>query len=65
MVKLRAGSSAQGSEDGAKKRRKIPDTAPLIAVLVLMMVYFTFASEYFFQVENFKNILSAWVEESL
>jgi len=58
MVKLRAGSTAQGSEDGAKKRRKIPDTAPLIAVLILMMVYFSFASEYFFQVENFKNVLA-------
>jgi ribose transport system permease protein len=58
MIKLRAGSTAQGSEEGAKKRRKIPDTAPLIAVLILMMVYFTFASEYFFQVENFKNVLA-------
>jgi len=58
MVKLRAGSTVQGSEDGAKKRRKIPDTAPLIAVLFLMMAYFTIASEYFFQVENFKNVLA-------
>jgi len=58
MVKLRAGSQAQGSEDETKKRRKIPDTAPLIGVLILMMVYFAFASEYFFQVENFKNVLA-------
>jgi ribose transport system permease protein len=58
MVKLRAGSKVQGSEEGAKKRRKIPDTAPLIGVLILMMVYFSFASEYFFQIENFKNVLA-------
>jgi len=58
MVKLRAGSKVQGSEEGAKKRRKIPDTAPLIGVLILMMVYFTITSEYFFQVENFKNVLA-------
>jgi ribose transport system permease protein len=58
MVKLRAESKVQGSEDESKKRRKIPDTAPLIAVLILMMVYFSFASEYFLQVENFKNILA-------
>jgi ribose transport system permease protein len=58
MVKLRAGSKVQTSEDDAKKRRKIPDTAPLIGVLILMMAYFTIASEYFFQVENFKNVLA-------
>jgi ribose transport system permease protein len=58
MVKLRAGLKGQTSEEVAKKSRKIPDTAPLIGVLILMMAYFTFASEYFFQVENFKNVLA-------
>ena len=58
MIKNRAKSVTAGTEDGAKKSRKIPDTAPLIAVLVLMMMYFSVASEYFFQVENFRNILA-------
>jgi len=58
MVKLRVESKVQGIDDETKKRRKIPDTAPLIGVLILMMTYFTFASEYFFQTENFKNILA-------
>ena len=58
MIKNRAKSVTEGTEDGAKKSRKIPDTAPLIAVLVLLMMYFSVASEYFFQVENFRNILA-------
>lgn len=58
MVKLKAGSTAQGTEDGVKKRRKIPDTAPLIGVLLVMMIIFSITSEYFFQVDNFKNVLA-------
>jgi ribose transport system permease protein len=58
MVKLKAGSTAQGTEDGSKKRRKIPDTAPLVGVLILMMVIFSITSQYFFQVDNFKNVLA-------
>lgn len=58
MVKLRAGSKNQDGETGTKNGRKIPQTAPLIVVLFLLMTYFSVASEYFFQVENFKNVLA-------
>ena len=58
MVKLKAGSTAQGSEEGGKKRRKIPDSAPLVGVLLFMMVLFSTTSEYFFQLDNFKNVLA-------
>jgi ribose transport system permease protein len=58
MANLRGNKVAQNSEEGAKRARKIPDSAPLIAVLILMIVYFSFASEYFLQVENFKNIFA-------
>lgn len=58
MVKVRGNKVAQNSEEGVKRARKIPDSAPLIAVLILMTVYFSFASEYFLQVENFKNIFA-------
>ena len=58
MEKLRSKKVPQNSEEGAKRQRKIPDSAPLIAVLILMIMYFSFASEYFLQVENFRNILA-------
>ena len=37
MIKDKGKARTQGTEDGAKKSRKIPDTAPLIAVLVLVL----------------------------
>jgi ribose/xylose/arabinose/galactoside ABC-type transport system permease subunit len=40
------------------KKFKLPQTAPLAAVLLLMFVIFSFTSEYFFQVDNFRNILA-------
>ncbi|MCE2647571.1 MAG: ABC transporter permease [Streptomycetaceae bacterium] len=58
MEKLRSKKVPQNSEEGANRQRKIPDSAPLIAVLILMIMYFSFASEYFLQVENFRNILA-------
>ena len=43
----------------AKKRRSIPATAPLVVFLLAMMIFFTITSEYFFDIENFRNILVA------
>lgn len=37
----------------------IPQTAPLIIFLLALMVFFTVTSEYFLDIENFKNILVA------
>lgn len=39
------------------KTRSIPQTAPLIIFLVAMMAFFSITSEYFLDIENFKNIL--------
>lgn len=58
MVKLRTGSSLQRIEGVAKQRRKVPDSAPLVGVLLMMMIVFSFSSEYFFQLDNFKNVLA-------
>jgi len=41
-----------------KTRIKLPTNAPLIIVFLLMMAFFSITSEYFFQVDNFKNILA-------
>ena len=43
----------------AKKRRSIPATAPLVVFLLAMMIFFSITSEYFFDIENFRNILVA------
>ena len=58
MVKLRTGSSLQRIEGVAKQRRKVPDSAPLVGVLLMMMIVFSLSSEYFFQLDNFKNVLA-------
>ncbi len=58
MVKLKAGSTQSSGEGGVKRLRKIPDSAPLVGVLLLMMIIFSVTSEYFFQLDNFKNVLA-------
>lgn len=58
MLKLRTGSSSQNVGGVAKQRRKIPDSAPLVGVLLMMIIVFSISSEYFFQVDNFKNVLA-------
>lgn len=47
---------------GMTKKSKvfsIPQTGPLIVFLLAMIVFFSVTSEYFFDIENFKNILVA------
>ena len=46
-------------ETEGKKRRSIPATAPLVVFLLAMMLFFSVTSEYFFDIENFRNILVA------
>jgi ribose transport system permease protein len=58
MANLAGKKVPQSSEENAKRKLKIPDSAPLVAVLFAMIAYFSFASEYFLQVENFRNILA-------
>ncbi len=43
----------------ARRRRRIPETSALIAVLALLMVFFGLKSPYFFNYDNFINILTA------
>lgn len=52
-------TTSQAVVSEAKKRRSIPATAPLVVFLLAMMAFFTITSEYFFDIENFKNILVA------
>ena len=54
-------SKTEVTADGATKTKgfSIPQTAPLIAFLVAMVVFFSITSEYFLDIENFKNILVA------
>ena len=46
-------------ESEQSKKFSIPQTAPLIVFLLAMVVYFSITSEYFLDIENFKNILVA------
>jgi ribose transport system permease protein len=57
MIK-KASHVATGESENSK-RFSIPQTAPLIVFLLAMVVYFSIASEYFLDIENFKNILVA------
>jgi ribose transport system permease protein len=57
MIK-KASHVATGESENSK-RFSIPQTAPLIVFLLAMMVYFSITSEYFLDIENFKNILVA------
>ena len=41
------------------RRFSIPQTTPLIIFLLAMMLFFSITSEYFFDIENFRNILVA------
>jgi len=57
MIK-KASHVATGESENSK-RFSIPQTAPLIVFLFAMVVYFSITSEYFLDIENFKNILVA------
>jgi ribose transport system permease protein len=54
-------STTQTNADEAKgsKGFSIPQTAPLIIFLLAMVLFFSITSEYFLDIENFKNILVA------
>lgn len=54
-------STTQAKADEAKSSKgfTIPQTAPLIIFLLAMVVFFSITSEYFLDIENFKNILVA------
>ena len=54
-------STTEVAADGAIKTKgfSIPQTAPLIVFLLAMVIFFSIASEYFLDIENFKNILVA------
>ncbi len=52
-------SKNEVAESGAKVRRRMPDVAPLLGFLVLLTIFFTVTSEYFLDVDNFKNIFVA------
>ena len=47
------------TEPQGKTRRRMPDVAPLLGFLILLTVFFTVTSEYFLDVDNFKNIFVA------
>lgn len=52
-------ANIKSSETEKKRRRSIPPATALLVFLVSLFVYFSFASEYFFDIENFRNILVA------
>jgi ribose transport system permease protein len=54
-------STTQTNADEAKSSKgfSIPQTAPLIIFLLAMVLFFSITSEYFLDIENFKNILVA------
>lgn len=47
------------AEPQGKTRRRMPDVAPLLGFLILITVFFTVTSEYFLDIDNFKNIFVA------
>jgi ribose transport system permease protein len=57
MIKKTSEIAAGDSEQS--KGFSIPQTAPLIIFLLAMMIFFSVTSEYFLDIENFKNILVA------
>jgi ribose transport system permease protein len=57
MIK-KTSDTATGDTEQAKGF-SIPQTAPLIVFLLAMMIFFSVTSEYFLDIENFKNILVA------
>jgi ribose transport system permease protein len=57
MIK-KTSDTATGDTDQAKGF-SIPQTAPLIIFLLAMVIFFSVTSEYFLDIENFKNILVA------
>ncbi|MFM8254149.1 MAG: ABC transporter permease [Actinomycetota bacterium] len=52
-------SKSDVTESEGKVRRRMPDVAPLLGFLILLTVFFTITSEYFLDVDNFKNIFVA------
>jgi ribose transport system permease protein len=52
-------SATAVGESEQSKGFSIPQTAPLIIFLLAMVVFFSVTSEYFLDIENFKNILVA------
>ena len=54
-------STTQVKADEVKEQKSfsIPQTAPLIIFLLAMVIFFSVTSEYFLDIENFKNILVA------
>jgi ribose transport system permease protein len=57
MIK-KTSDTATGDAEQAKGF-SIPQTAPLIIFLLAMVIFFSVTSEYFLDIENFKNILVA------
>jgi ribose transport system permease protein len=57
MIK-KTSDTATGDTEQAKGF-SIPQTAPLIIFLLAMVIFFSVTSEYFLDIENFKNILVA------
>lgn len=57
MIK-KTSDTATGDTEQAKGF-SIPQTAPLIIFLLVMVIFFSVTSEYFLDIENFKNILVA------
>jgi ribose transport system permease protein len=57
MIKKTSEIAAGESEQS--KGFSIPQTAPLIIFLLAMVIFFSVTSEYFLDIENFKNILVA------
>jgi ribose transport system permease protein len=57
MIKKTSDIAAGESEQS--KGFSIPQTAPLIIFLLAMVIFFSVTSEYFLDIENFKNILVA------
>jgi ribose transport system permease protein len=52
-------SEIAAGESEQSKGFSIPQTAPLIIFLLAMVIFFSVTSEYFLDIENFKNILVA------
>lgn len=52
-------TEVKSDETKSLKNFSIPQTAPLIIFLLAMMLFFSITSEYFLDIENFRNILVA------
>jgi len=56
------GMPETANPQGAPRRpllARIPDTAPLVVLLIAMVVFFSLRSEFFLNYDNFLNILTA------